>query len=303
MAFQQLTSSQVSPEVPINETFAVLYAYGVYGYRADTSSGLTWGYYGGRWGGFSIAEDATLTLTGSTTNYIVVNKSTGASSVSTTSTNWGDLTNYARVYKLTTSVSAVTATEDHRAGPGGVTYGPDAGVGSAGKHAIYISAAGIVPSATGGCAALATIATSANQPDVTTLDFDAATTEYAQFSIVMPKSWDEGTVTFKAHWSHAATTTNFGAAWALQGVAVSNDDAIAAAYGTAVIVADTGGTTDDFYSTAESSAATIGGTPASEDMVFFRVYRKHDDAGDTMAIDARLHGITLFITTNAETDA
>lgn len=180
---------------------------------------------------------------------------------------------------------------------------PAAATGTAGKHAVFISAASMRPSATGGCAALAAVATSANQPDLLTLDFDTTTEEYAQFSVAMPKSWNEGTVTFKAYWSHPSTTTNFGVAWKLQAVAMSDDDAIAAAYGTGVSVTDTGGTTNDLYVTAESSAITIAGTPAAEDMVFFRLFREPSDGSDNMAVDARLHGITLFITTDAENDA
>ena len=48
---------------------------------------------------------------------------------------------------------------------------------------------------------------------------------------------------------------------------------------------------------------TVAGTPAAEDAVFFRVFRKAADAADTMAIDARLHGIVIYLTTDADTDA
>lgn len=181
--------------------------------------------------------------------------------------------------------------------------GGGGGGGTAGKHAIYIAAGGITPSASGGCAPLATIASAANQPDIQTLNFDPTTQEFAQFGIVMPKKWNEGTVTFKAHWSHPATTTNFGVAWQLQGVAVGDDDAIAATFGTEQVVTDTGGTTNDLYTTPESSAITIAGSPQAEDMVFFRVARAPANGADTMAVDARLHGITVYITTDAETDA
>jgi hypothetical protein len=174
---------------------------------------------------------------------------------------------------------------------------------SAGRHAVYIPAAGITPSATGGCAALSTIASAANQPDIQTLNFDATTQEYAQFGFRMPKSWDEGTITFAPVWSHPATTTNFGVVWDLQAVAVSNDDAIAAAFGTAQTSTDTGGTTDDLYIGPESAAITVGGTPAAEDMVFFRVSRVTGNGSDNMAVDARLHGITVYITTDAGNDA
>jgi len=180
----------------------------------------------------------------------------------------------------------------------------DLGSGSTqGLHAIYIAAGSMSPSVTGGCSTLTGIASAASQPDIRTLDFDTTTQEYAQFGIVMPKSWDEGTVTFKAHWSHAATTVNFGVVFDLAGVAISDDDAIAVAFGTAQTATDTGGTTNDLYSSPTSAAITIAGTPANEDMVFFRLSRVTANGSDTMAIDARLHGVTLYITTNADTDA
>ena len=172
-----------------------------------------------------------------------------------------------------------------------------------GKQAIYISAAGMRPSTTGGCAALAAIAGASGQPDKVTLDFDPTTQEYAQFSFVMPKKWNEGTITFVPQWSHAATTTNFGVVWDLQAVACSNDDTMAVNFGTAQLSTDTGGTTDDIYMGPESSAITVGGTPAAEDMVFFRLSRVTGNGSDTMEIDARLHGITVYVTTDADTDA
>jgi hypothetical protein len=199
-------------------------------------------------------------------------------------------------------VSGLTAT-DVQAAIDEIVAGGGGGGGTAGKHAIYIAAGSMSPSASGGCASLATEATSANRPDLQYLAFDASTDEFAQFSIVMPKSWNEGTITYRAHWTHGATVTNFGVVWGLQALAVSNDDTIDAAYGTAVTVTDTGGTTSDLYTSDESSAITIAGTPAAEDMVFFRVYRDADNGSDNLAVDAKLLGITVFITTDAETDA
>lgn len=118
MNLQDIDAS-ASPEVQINENFETLDHQSVYGKRQPVTTGLTWGYCGGRWGGNAITA-STLTLTDSTTNYIVVNRGTGAISVSTTSTNWDNVAAYARVYKLTTAGGVVTATEDHRAGPWGV---------------------------------------------------------------------------------------------------------------------------------------------------------------------------------------
>lgn len=299
---QQWVNGQQNPEVVVNENFVSLQHIAVYAMNPDTTTGLIWGYLGGRWGGNAITA-GTVSLTGGATNYLVAARSNGAVSVSTSITNWNDTVNYARIFLITTGVSTVSTVADYRSGTFGVHGVYSTVGGTIGKQSIYIPAGAMAPSASGGCQALATVASAANQPDIVSLDFDTTTVEYAQFAVAMPKKWNESTVTFKVYWSHAATTTNFGVAWSLQGLAVSDDDAIAQAYGTAITVTDTGGTTNDLYVTSESSAVTIAGTPAAEDMVFFRVARETGNGSDNMAIDARLMGIMLYITTDAETDA
>lgn len=295
MALQQLSASQVNPEAIINENFEALDHVGVFGKAHATSTGLTWGYNGGRWGGTAITA-GTVTLTDATTNYVVVLRSSGAVSTSTGTTNWNNTALYARLYQLTTAGSVVTATADHRAGQ----YGPFAG-NSYGRTARWIPARDMSPSASGGCAALATIASAANQPDIQTLDFDQTTQEFAQFAVLMPKRWDRGTVTFAPVWSHAAAAT-FGVVWELQAVSVSNDDTIAVAYGTAVGSTDTGGTTNDVYIGPESAAITVAGSPAAGDVVFFRLARAPANGSDTLNVDARLHGIELYFNVAAEND-
>jgi hypothetical protein len=172
-----------------------------------------------------------------------------------------------------------------------------------GRHTIWIPAGAMIARTTNGAAA-GSVEMTTNKNMVKTFDFDAATIEYVQFTIRMPKSWNEGTITFSPTWRHASTTTNFKVSWGLQGVAVSDDDTMDVAYGTAQYSNDTGGTTSDVYIGPESSAITIAGTPAAEDLVMFQVLRKADDGtNDTLAIDAGLIGVTLYITINASTDA
>lgn len=151
--------------------------------------------------------------------------------------------------------------------------------------------------------ALGLVELSTNKIMVPTFDFDASTAEYAQFSVSMPPSWDEGTVTFIPKWRHAATTTNFGVVWKMRALALSDDDAMDAAFGTAQSSSDTGGTTSDFYSGPESAAITAAGTPASSDMVLFEVYRDPAEGADTMAIDAGLIGLYVKLTFDRLTDA
>ena len=170
-----------------------------------------------------------------------------------------------------------------------------------GTQTVWIPAVAMTPRTTNG-AGSGTVETAINRVMIKTLDFDTAADEYAQFSIRMPKGWNEGTLTFTPVWSHPAATTNFGVVWFLQAVAVSNDDTLEVAFGTAVSSTDTGGTTDDVYVGPASAAMTVAGTPAEGDLVVFQIYRDVSDAGDTLSVDARLHGVTINYTTNALND-
>lgn len=173
----------------------------------------------------------------------------------------------------------------------------------AGRHAIWIPATAMIPRTTNG-ATIGTVETTTNKVMIKTLDHDASTIEYDQFAVRMPKSWNRGTVTAVFEWSHPSTTTNFKVSWGIQAVAISDGGALEAAFGTAIYANDTGGTTDYAYASPETAAITIAGSPAAEDLVIFQVLRKADDAtNDTLAVDARLHGVTLYITTDSENDA
>jgi hypothetical protein len=125
---QVLSDSQVSKEVPINENTETLSAAGIFGKRHPATTALTWGYYGGRYNGNTVAN-GTVSLTDSATNYVVVHRSTGVVSVSTSTTNWSDTSTYARLYQLTTSGGAVTATVDARMDTGGLLNGGGGSLG------------------------------------------------------------------------------------------------------------------------------------------------------------------------------
>ena len=171
-------------------------------------------------------------------------------------------------------------------------------VKNVGKETIWIPASAMTARTTNGAAAGST-EMSTNKNMFVTKDFDTTTQEFVQFEIFFPKSWNLGTVTFQPLWSHPSTTTNFGVVFGLAGIARSDDDAGDVAFGTAQTSTDTGGTTNG----PESSAITIAGTPAAGDSVQFQINRTVADGSDTMAVDARLHGIRLFFTTSAATDA
>lgn len=119
MNLQSWLPAQDSPEVIVNENFEALSHMATFAKDASTTTGLTWGYLGGRWGGFAITA-GTLTLTASSTLYVTVSRATGAISVSASDSAWQAIDLHARVYKLVTGVATVTSIEDYRAGFGGV---------------------------------------------------------------------------------------------------------------------------------------------------------------------------------------
>lgn len=160
------------------------------------------------------------------------------------------------------------------------------------KRGIYIPAAALTPATTTGCAALAQSETTTNKVNYKSLDFDASTEEYAWLlAFQAPDWWDLSTITVRFHWTAASSSGDV--IWGAAAVALSNDDALDTALGTAVTVTDTLLATGDVHVTANTSAITVGGTPAKGDLLFLRVYRDADAGGDTLAADAKLLGITV----------
>lgn len=166
-----------------------------------------------------------------------------------------------------------------------------------GKQTIWIPASAMIARTTNGAAAGATESTT-NKVMNKTLDFDTTTQEYAQFTVAFPKGWNEGTVTFIPYWTAASGSGTV--AWTLAGVALSNDDAIDTAFGTAQSSSDTLITALDIHEGPESSAITIAGTPATGDITYFQVSR--DVASDNLGVDAKLIGIKLIYTIDSNVD-
>ena len=171
----------------------------------------------------------------------------------------------------------------------------------AGKETIWIPAAAMYAATTNGADA-EQVETTATRPDMKVFDFDASTQQYTQFTIAMPKSWNEGTLTYQVYW--APSTTNTGdAIFGLQGVACADGDTIDVAFGTAIEVTDAGiGTVEDQQITSESSAMTVAGSPAAGEQTYFQLYRDAADGSDTFTGECRVLGVKVFFTTDAAND-
>jgi hypothetical protein len=176
------------------------------------------------------------------------------------------------------------------------------GNSTVGVHDIWVPAQAMYPTADGGPETHKTTEIQEGTPELRSLDYDASTSETAQFSIAMPKSWNEGTITFTAYWTAGSGSGNV--RWGLQATAISNGTGINASFGTPQIVTDTySGTANQLHITPTSSALTVHNTPSANDLCFFQIYRDADDSGDTLTVDAQLIGIKIHYTTEAETDA
>jgi hypothetical protein len=167
-----------------------------------------------------------------------------------------------------------------------------------GLQTIWVPAQSILPRVTNG-PSLGTTESTTNKVTLRTLDFDTTTQEYAQFTIRMPKSWDESTVQFEPIWTAASGSGTV--AWSLAGVALSNDDAIDTAFGTIQTSTDTLITALDIHVGPQpGTPVTIAGTPAVGDICMFQISR--EVGSDTLGVDAKLIGIAMFMTINAGDD-
>ena len=172
---------------------------------------------------------------------------------------------------------------------------------AAGKETIYVPATAMYPATTNGCADLTQVEITADRPELKCLDFDPSSDENAQFTVAFPKSWNAGTITFRAFFTVSGTNTGT-VKWELAGVSLADDGAIASAFGTAIgpTAKAHSGTSGDINITAESGDVTITGA-GDDEMVFFQIQRDTDD--DNQTGDARLLGIQIFYTTDAANDA
>lgn len=170
-----------------------------------------------------------------------------------------------------------------------------------GKQTIEYQAGSMSPRLTNG-PQFVTVQLGANGTLLSALAFDAAVTEYAQFQVRMPKSWNEGAVTFTPIWTANSTSTN-GVAWVIRAKAIGNDETIDAAWGAGVTVTDANtATAYQAHIAAESGDVTIANAGELE-WVVFEIYRDVNHASDTLAVDALLTEVTINYTTDAATDA
>ena len=161
-------------------------------------------------------------------------------------------------------------------------------------EAIFIPAAAMYSTSTNGAVV--------NQYEYPTNDinkvyfaFNSVVEQFIEFDMLMPEGWDRSTIKAKFFWSSATgSTAGDTVEWEILAGALSNDEAIDAALGTAQVISDAllanNGT--DLQVSGATPAITVGGTPALGDLVHFKISR--NVAGtDDMTEDAWLFGVAI----------
>lgn len=123
----QVETSQRQKEVTINELVDALSCAAFGGLRRSTTTGLTWGYFGGRWNSDNVVPHGTLSLPGSETCRVVFDRTTGAIDLDTASDDLWNTDGFGRLYEITTSATGILSWQDHRTGDRGLIGGAGAG--------------------------------------------------------------------------------------------------------------------------------------------------------------------------------
>lgn len=175
--------------------------------------------------------------------------------------------------------------------------GPQAAVGA---QTISVPASAMRGRITNG-ATLKIAETATNKNMLSSMEFvDGAAQIFAQFEVMMPKSWDLGAVSFQPVWSGPSAG---GVVFGLQGVAIGDGDALDVAFGTAQVSVDSWISATVQHTGPASSPITVAGPPAIGDRVQFQVYRDPAHASDTIAGTVSLIALVVIYTTNAPNDA
>ena len=173
--------------------------------------------------------------------------------------------------------------------------------GGGGYTAVYrtlwLPAAAWIPRTTNGMG-VDSAETSTNRINTDVLLANATTDTFAQIAVKIP-NWNAGTIKAKVSWT--ATTGSGDCVFTVSGVAISNDDPLDAAQGTAQSVTDALTATNDVMETDATAAITIGGTPAADDLIILQLSRDADNGSDTFSADARILGVWIqYLETSTE---
>ena len=140
---------------------------------------------------------------------------------------------------------------------------------------------------TSGASALTQDETSTNKQNFKQITFTDAS-EYVEFSWCPPRNYNNGTVKATIYWIPSSGSGNV--THSVRGYAYGDNTNPDATWGSAVSVTDAIQTTGNIHISPQSSAITVGGSPADTKLIQFRIAR---DSSDSSTGDSKLIGVVL----------
>lgn len=170
-----------------------------------------------------------------------------------------------------------------------------------GQHTIFVPAGAMEAAVTTAAATSNAVEIGTSLFAARTMDFATDADDFAYFGIQMPKSWDAGALVLQYIWSATGTTANT-VMWSAAAVCLADDEVLTTAFpaATPLGAADTNSVTADDIMVSAEISITVANTPIAEGYVMFEISRTV--ASDTLAEDARLHGIRIHYTVNTGSD-
>lgn len=173
-----------------------------------------------------------------------------------------------------------------------------------GLHTIWVPATAMYATTTTGCSALTQVEQTALRPELKVLDFAAGADDHAQFSIAMPKNWNEGVIQFQSFWTVTGTDTGL-VAWGLTAQSVVNSGVTNTGF--SALTTNTplahSGTSNDLMVSAASGNVTVLNA-AADSVTYFMIARDVSaESADAQTAAARLIGIKILYTIDAGNDA
>lgn len=170
-----------------------------------------------------------------------------------------------------------------------------------GVQDVPIPASGMWPTEANGCTPLTRYAMATSLLNIQVLEFPVSAQTFAQCTFVLPRKYNNGTITAVVYWKPSATGSG-DVRWGIQLASYRNDDALTVAFGTEIAVADTYISLNDLHITSATAAITPSGTVADGNFMALQINRDPGAGSDTLDVGAQLLSIVLRVTTDSSLD-
>lgn len=165
------------------------------------------------------------------------------------------------------------------------------------SDSLWVGAGAMVPNTLSGASAVTMpITANGNEIYIDSMQFDAASNKFTQFNVALPAYAVRTSLAATFTWTTVTSAATGDCVWSIQGRSIGDGSSIDAGWGNVVQVTDSIAGNTTLQISPSSSIISLSGSITNNSMLQFRVYRDAAAAGDTLAVNAALYGITLYYT-------